>query len=215
MTILRLVAFMFVLVQTAAPKPPVTIGSSAAKSSAQNLADLEKLAGGRAWLISASPSQFGVEFLELYLPPTTATPELRRGTVAVVENGRSVSTHSYAQVAIPDRAFDDIKGETDANRPFAIQDGIAFDDAELVSIVRFIRSKPTSPVTNVIGRSGIVDGALPIWSIGRITQTRPQLNETAGQIRVTLRLSDFKGIDVLLEKKEQTWVVISALQWEA
>jgi hypothetical protein len=113
--------------------------------------------GERQWIATA------------YLPPSTATPELRRGPGVYLETERTtqiapnpntwrVSTRasvglgspndapailSWAQVALPGRLFDDIRSESDENLPLTIRGQII--DADLVSSVRFVRSRPAFP----------------------------------------------------------------------
>jgi hypothetical protein len=198
------------LAQAPAPVRPILIGSNANSLSDLDIADLEKLAGGHPWLINARKSQQSSGVIEQYLPPVTATSELRRGKVVSVA-GKAVVREDYAQVAIAGRAFDQIKDDTDPNRPFQVS---GLDDRELLNLVRFIRSRPSSPVSNVAGRPGLVEGALPITRIERVTEAEAD-RVKVGQIRVTLRTGDFTGQEVVLERRGDSWAVISAMHWQA
>ena len=150
------IAMLFLLLTQSATTPART-GDVTRQLSQEDVAAIERTlsSGERPWLLNGEHGDAaGVEYIEAYLPPMDATPLLRRGTVITVM--RRVppyftpatawtvqETHSYAQVAIPGRAFDQIEGDQDTNRPFVVNGH--FDDEELVRLVQFLRSDPPTP----------------------------------------------------------------------
>src|SRR5215471_13842877 len=82
----------------------------------QDVAALELAlpSGAKPWLLNGDPAQIdGLENIQAYLSPTTATSTLRRGPVLFVTRTTSPSAEwfvggsgTYAQVAIPGREFD-------------------------------------------------------------------------------------------------------------
>jgi len=73
------------------------------------------------WAIDNSVQQGGIQ--------------TRRGFV-----GHPPAYGPYAQVAIEGRAFEEFTDDQDQNRPFLVEGNLS--DAELLSIVAFIRPKP-------------------------------------------------------------------------
>jgi len=92
-----------------------------------------------------------------YLRPYSQTPTLRRGGTVLTVNRTWPAADptrwtiesertQWAQVALPDRAFDDVRDITDENQPFLVMGTLTDDD--LTGIVRFLRGRPTLPFTH-------------------------------------------------------------------
>src|SRR5258708_7531174 len=66
---------------------PLRTGEVARQLSKEDLAAIERtlLSGSTPWLLNGDHGDAaGLEYIEAYLPPTNATPLLRRGTVITV-----------------------------------------------------------------------------------------------------------------------------------
>ena len=175
----------------------------------QDVAALERVlpSGAKPWLLNGDPAQLaGFEYIQAYLPPTSATSTLRRGTVIGVMRRTSPLTEwtvtyssTYAQVAIPGRAFDQIEGDQDINRPFQVTGN--FDDTELVGLVRFLRSNPPT-----IGGEINAIRPWPILSIKR---------ETDGSVEVLLRGAIMQGQSITVRQTDHGWAIIRVGMWIA
>ena len=172
--------------------------------------------GGPPWLllgVQRSPANRDGEFhwsAAAYVAPTTATPELRRGPLVRVYSGLTreqladpatwvadqSSVVTWAQVALPGRPFDDVKDEVDENRPLTITGDIT--DADLLSVVRFLRSRPVLSVPPNLNL-GQVPG--PVRGIRAPAIRHPLLPA----VRVGLGLSSSCGYEVVLERRGDTW----------
>jgi hypothetical protein len=93
------------------------------------------------------------------------------------------------------RPFTPIDGDDDVNRPFLVTG--AFADAELVSLVRFVRSSPSGPTPLASAPTGPVRGDWPIVSISRSRDV----------IDVRLRKDDSTFQQVELRPEGSAWVV--------
>jgi|SRR5215831_15028033 len=175
----------------------------------QDVAALERVlpSGAKPWLLNGDPAQLaGFEYIQAYLPPTSATSTLRRGTVIGVMRRTSPLTEwtvtyssTYAQVAIPGRAFDQIEGDQDINRPFQVTGN--FDDTELVGLVRFLRSNPPT-----IG--GEINAIQP-WPILSITRGADR------SVQVTLRGAIMQGQEITVRQTDHDWTIIRVGMWIA
>jgi hypothetical protein len=146
--------------------------------SADETAQIERLAGGPFWLLLRDRGDN-----EVYRLPETKGPTIRRGQVirvwvsvplpsspGVASSERRIpkwgkferSEASWAQVALTGRDFDDVGGAEDLNRPFRLSG--AFRDTELVSLVEFVRSGPELRDAN---GSRVVNRKLPITAVAR------------------------------------------------
>lgn len=169
-------ALVAALLPPQAPPAPLVFGPQAATIRPADIESITRAVtphGGAPWLLTdfrSTPSIAGRQWrATAYLPPSTATGELRRGPVVYVETERTTQTaadpntwrlstlasvglgspgddlaiQSWAQVALPGRSFDDVTSESDENRPLTIRGRIT--DADLISSVRFLRSRPPLP----------------------------------------------------------------------
>ena len=188
-----------------APAPtPIRIGDVARHLSDSDVADLDRAlpAGSKKpWLLVGVPGQYRtIQIIEAYMPPDSASRELRRGSVLrfgrrVVDRAKpeawalvpgvpqTASSRSYAQVTVAGRNFEQIKGEQDPNRPFLIEG--SFDDAELISLIAFIRSSRVAA--------------------GTIESVYWQSNDS---IRVENRQSDLSWQVLTIQRKGQEWVIV-------
>lgn len=173
--------------------------------------------GGAPWLITEvrrSPPRRTGEFqwsAMAYLAPTIATSEFRRGRLVHVSTGLTAeqladpstwtadptTVREWAQVAIPDRAFEDVKNEQDENLPLWISGDLT--DADLVSIVVFLRSRPAITV-----RPGLNLGQVPgpVRGIRAPAIRHPFLPAA----RVSLGLTGGCGYEVVLERRDSDWI---------
>jgi len=183
---------------------PLRLGDFARTLSEKDVADIEAIAqssGGKPWLLEGPVGQIGFT-IRVYLPPETQTRELRRGTAfdLIKRPGDSAWTRRgtaqpgfYAQVALAGRDFNAISGgDDDLNRPFAVSG--TFDDADLLSLVAFIRSKP-----------GNVESSWPIEFVGRMPAPNADminlsLNQPSGSLLMMVRV----------KKQGSGWVIESA-----
>jgi len=211
--LLKIASQLFVLLASLmqSPATPLRIGDVARRMTEQDVAALELAlpSGARPWLLIGVRA-WG-EHVEAYLAPTTATPVLRRGTVVSGQR-----TGSYAQVAIPGRSFDDIQGDQDINRPFQVIGH--FDDAELVSLVRLLRSNPPTR-----GMASIESS--PILSIRRIEDDCCDAGRRfPSGVLVDLRGTDTSGQAIKLRPAGQEtpawvsfsedWIIVAVGTWD-
>lgn len=132
--------------------------SALGEADVQQLRDLSAPRGdGEQWLMWSSvrglvnsDSRVPVE-VTILLSPRVVTPALRRGSAFVasslarLDEARAWTPtnhgpHHWAQVAVPSRDFDDVRGTRDVNFPFTTDSVIA--DDELVRVVEFLRTAP-------------------------------------------------------------------------
>jgi len=152
--------------------PPARIGDAARKLSRQDIVDIERAlaSAGKAekpWLLIGGETPQHDYRVYAYLTHESGTAEFRRTekvmiyrpakkqpwTAYFLENGAA----TYAQVAVPGQTMDTIIADRDISRPFSVTGNLS--DAEITSVVRFIR---TSPPTSQYG------GRVPTWPIGGI-----------------------------------------------
>ena len=126
--------------------------------------------GASPWLITVQFAMVpGAASAEAFVQPTSERDGVRRGHVvgmlarpsdSVVRSWRYQSFADYAQVVVPGRTLNDVRGSEDPNRPFRVVTN--FSDDELVSIVTFVRSQAVkwmgreTPIA-LIGRGAIRD----------------------------------------------------------
>ena len=192
---------------------PFRIGATGIKLTDQEVADLIKVlpAGAAPWLIDGDgPGAFGegpTQRFQVYMTPISATPEVRHGVAMEVSrpigapsawsivkkpDGETYS-FDYAQVAITGRPFDQVQEEYDENRPFILTGG--GDDVDLVSFIKFVRSRYTGPIRSVVTR---VPDALSDIEFLRLAP---------GEVRVGLRQNRTSGIQLDLRKLGPSWEV--------
>jgi hypothetical protein len=205
------VVFQFVVVWVWLTQSNTTVtfrtGAVARQLTDQDVAALESVlpSGAKPWLLNGDPGQLAlVQYIEAYMPPTTSTSTLRRGTVITVTRRTRPLTawtvdasESYAQVAIPGRRFDQIDGDQDINRPFRVFG--SFDNTELVHLVEFLRSNSQTP------RVG-PDDAIEAWPIRSIIRG-------ADDVEVVLRGTALSGQSITLRQTGQDWVIVYIGMW--
>jgi len=207
--ILQSLVLLVTLTQSAIP-PPRT-GDVARQLSVWDIRELEILLSseGKPWFLNGDVTDApGTQAIEAYLPPTTTTPDLRRGPVVIVRRrthpitGVVYSewivehTGSYAQVAIAGRGFDEIQGDQDINRPFRINGH--FEDAELARLVRFLRSTP--PTADPVN-------PIKLWPIVSVTR------QADGLVGVLLREVAMQGQAITLRQAGENWIIVAVGRW--
>jgi len=206
------IAFQFVLLFVSVSQSSSTTirtGDVSRRLTQQDVAALELVlpSGAKPWLLNGDPAQIaGLENIQAYLSPTTATSTLRRGPVIFATRRISPITEwavegsgTYAQVAIPGREFDQIEGDQDINRPFHVIGN--FDDTELVGLARFLRSNPPT-----IGGESNAIRPWPILSINR---------KGDGSVEIQLRETNWKGQAITVRQTDHNWAIIRVGMWIA
>jgi hypothetical protein len=165
-----------------APSNILRLGDIARQLTDQDVAELQRAlpSGEKPWILIGEPGRAAGQNVAAFLPPKTASNELRRGDAIVVRRESNASkwialdridydeqighSTSYAQVMLPDRSFDQMQGDQDLNRPFFVTG--EFKDSELISLAKYIRSRPVKPNTR-----GVAISAGPIVSVVRKPDT--------------------------------------------
>lgn len=195
--------------------PVIRIGTAAVQLSEQDVAEVLRTAssgGRRPWLMDVWPSGFaGRRSIDVYLAPDVETPGIRRGAVISVSIWSAsapaqlrvapasadvwtvTNRQNYAQVVISGRSGDHVDSDHDLNRPFRVVGEI--DDAELIDLVRFVRSSPAGPTIRGVPTS--VHGELPITNV--FSQT--------GAMEVRLKRDGTSWQAVRLRREGSGWVV--------
>jgi len=132
--------------------PPLRIGNQARELSKEEITALEMLLPETRtpWLLMDDVDAAWMPATAAFLPPESQSPELRRGKVITLRRFPYWSPDPslwaiieadgiYAQVAVAGRSFDEVQTIEDTNRPFRVSG--TFDDAELLNIVHFLRTK--------------------------------------------------------------------------
>ena len=218
---LLIAALAAALLAPQVPPAPLVFG---AQATSIRPADIEAITravapyGGAPWLLTDFRRTPGTRNGErrwiatAYLAPSTATTELRRGsrvdltTELTTQNAPDANTWrvsdpsrvlTWAQVALPGRLFDDVTSELDENLPLTITGKIT--DADLVSSVRFIRSRPSIEKPAGFNRPAVPG---PVRGILAPAIMHPALPG----VRLTLALSGGCFYDVVLERRDDGWV---------
>ena len=190
------------------------IGDLGRQLSEPELVEIARLGSTNAikpWLFVVQRGHFRGEFVYVYSAPTIDTPEIRRGTRALLSrrisdlkgawegwilNGRGW----YAQVAIPGRDFARIEGEQDISQPFGVGSPLSNDD--LVSLARLVRSSPSWMGPS--GKGERVEGNWPIDSIER---------DRKGLVVIKTRKNNSSGQVVKLTMVRKEWQIRSIGFW--
>jgi hypothetical protein len=176
------------------------------------VASLAATAGKSARIILAFRSMLrGVATIDVFLEPETLDGEVPRGRIlrliaddppVVPERSawRLKETRSYACIAVAGRRLFEISSERDLGWPFVVDDQI--DDATLVSLVAFIRSKPRIP--------GVPDGILP-----REVADAPvsSVVRQGDEFIVGLRTGEWMGSRVTLVRRGRLWIITHYESW--
>ncbi len=181
---------------------PILQGSFAVQLSRQDIANIERVLpqGAKPWLLGGGDCLFCEAMIAAYLPPTTETAELRRGRVLVlrppadlIKGGmptRNAPTSwilmdksgMYAQLPPVGQPFDPAPGTR--NLIGIVGD---FSDAELLSIVGFVRSNNRWA------------GSLEHLSRDAVGVVQVQIHPASGRGRLLARI----------RREGQSWIVIS------
>src|SRR5262245_7612849 len=160
-------ALVAALLAPQVPPAPLVFGAQAATIRPADIEAITRAAasyGGTPWLLTGfrrTPTLSNGErrwVAAVYLAASTATPELRRGRLVSVTTAFTTQDapdpmtwkvddpsriETWAQVTLPGRSFDDVQSDSDENKPLVIRGEIT--DADLVSSVRFLRTRPPIP----------------------------------------------------------------------
>ena len=151
---------------------PFRVGPIANALTNDDVAQLNQLATGwRAapWFLSTTTGMISLPNGDLdwnvrvFLQPQQSGADLRRGEQFTADATRhgdaprqwrlTAGPYAWAQVKVAGRTFDDLRGSDDLNLPFATD--LIVTDAELISIVNFLRTDPifaaerTLPVSDI------------------------------------------------------------------
>jgi hypothetical protein len=155
--------------------------------------------------------QAGVATIDVYLEPDIVDAAVQRGRILrlvaddppVVPKRsawRLKETRSYACIALPGRRPFAITSDTDLGWPFEVDGQI--DDATLISIVAFIRSKPPLPWA----RAGSLPSEVADAPVSAVVRRD-------GEILVALRTGEHMGSRVTLVRRERQWVITHYESW--
>lgn len=222
-TLMRWRASVLAGLLTFALQPPEAtrrLGEIASRLSADDLSQLAQLAGESPWLLIGHRAQFSIDWsVEVFGRPSAAGDGLRRGVMVWAWTDPSFRTDarasdsgepaaprqwrtaamkmSWAQVALPGRAFEDVRDQQDVNRPFRLVG--AFGDAELVRLIEFVRSGPS-----VIGADG-PRALTPTLPIAHVEQRRPD-----GLVEVRLRVDEWRQQVGTFRSAGGDWSLVNA-----
>jgi hypothetical protein len=179
---------------------PLLQGSFAVQLSPEDIANIEKVLpqGAKPWLLGGGDCGFCQAMITAYLPPTTATPELRRGRIIVLQppagviKGSMPTPNPPTSWVLTDRSslYAQLPpvGQTFDPGPSAkILIGILgdFSDSDLLSIVGFVRSKWA--------------GSLEHLSRDAVGVVQVQINPGPSRGRLLAQL----------RREGQTWIILS------
>jgi hypothetical protein len=207
--------------QAAERRPVQGVSIEAKDLTPAEMAQVRRLArptGRQPWLIHGFRYGLGAKStprrmqLGIYLQPDVENGGLRRGRMLLLEISapagagqtpslRIESTAKYAQLVVPGRRPDDVKGKWDLHRPFLV-DG-EFDDQTLVSLVTLIRRSPEGPAPPNGESPARVNGSLAISDVRR----------TSSGVEVRLSADAYHGQYVTLEERNGRLVFVKHGVW--
>ncbi len=209
------ISLVLALLLLQAPTSPARIGDAAEKLTRNDIAGIETalaLAGKaeKPWLLVGGSEPQGHYVVHAYLTNDSGPTEVRRSMKIVLTrqsdhdvwlvNFMDEIFANYAQVALPGRSLDSITSDRDTNQPFRVEGN--FQNADLASIVTFIRTGPPSPLVVTP-----VPGNWPIDTISRAPD---------GTVAVSLhRPGGPAGLLVYLIYENGAWRVMRVLNWIA
>ena len=149
---MSLLFLLFALTAGAQKEPDILRFGTATILNSSDMAQIRQLAtqtGGEVWMVFGNSGRAPGLSVAVYRRPDVTQGAVRRGVlIGIAAKGVArrtwvvSSVASYAQVALPGRAPDVIKSDTDPNRPFLVTGEWSSD--ELAELVTFIRSSPKS-----------------------------------------------------------------------
>ena len=199
----------------AVDSPPDKFGSVGRELTAEEVSQITGLAnaaGKPPWLIIGFRSMSaGVATVTVYLRQDIVDVPVQRGVMqrliadeprppAQRSLWRLKDTGSYAYIAAAAEQRDHLADERDVSWPFAVEGD--FDDATLISIVTFIRSKPRIPGRGPDQLPNTVAEA-PISVVAR----------AGAQIIVALRTGEAQGQRVTLTQTGGEWLITRVEEW--
>lgn len=195
---------------------PSRIGDAARKLSTRDITDIERAlaSAGKAeklFMIIGGETPQHSYLVYGYLSHESGTVEFRRCEKVMITRPSSRARWvvslmddkgggTYAQVAIAGQSMDSITSDRDISKPFRVTGD--FPDADLISVVRFIRSG--APPTSRYGRR--VPDYWPIDSISRALDGE--------SIAVSLMAPNgYSGVGIFLNRDGDTWRVKQIYDW--
>jgi hypothetical protein len=188
------------------------VGQALTEAEVAQIAGVAASFGKPPRLVLGNPSMLaGVARITVYLEPDVSDGDVQRGralelvadeppTAPERSAWRVENTQPYACIAAPGRRHFEINSEKDFGWPFVV-DG-QLDDAALISLVAFIRSRPRIPDRpEGVGPREVA--AAPITAVLRRDD----------EVVVTLRTSEATGEEVALVRRDGRWVIIRHRWW--
>jgi hypothetical protein len=173
---------------------------------------------GAPWAIFAGHSQGLPEttYVDAFLPPTLSTSRLRRGVMQRLECRPAVargscsdwqateSLETYVQVADKATFSTGLNVRSASERPITVEG--AFSDADLVSLVAFIRSKPqfASPADGTVSYPAGVSGEYPTMWIAA---------EARGLVSVGMSDDRWVGETATVRRAPKGWILVKVVSW--
>jgi hypothetical protein len=194
--------------------PPARIGDAARKLSRQDIVDIERALASagkteKPWLLIGGETPQHSYVVYAYLTHESGTAEFRRSEKVMIARPSKKQPWSVyfiheksggtcAQVAVQGQSMDSIVADRDISQPFWVIGDIP--DAEITSVVRFLR---TAPPTSLYGEQ------VPSWRIGQLFRSLD-----GGSISVSLRHpNEYSGISMRLKQDGSTWRILETFHW--
>jgi hypothetical protein len=189
-----------------------SVGRGLSDAEITEINQLASNAGRLAWLVIGFPSMLsGLRMVTVYLEPDATNVGVHRGrmlnlvaddppTVPQRSPWRVKAVASYAYIIEPNDPRREITDERDIRWPFAVDGDI--DDATLISVVTFIRSRP--------GIRGVPEGQFP-----REVAVSPisVIARRGDQYIVALRTSEATGERVTLNRTDAGSEITHVDRW--
>jgi len=189
-----------------------SVGRGLSDAEVTEINQLATDAGRPAWLVIGFPSMIaGLRTVTVYLEPDATNIGVHRGRILnlVADQRPSIpqpsswrvkAVGSYAYIVPPNDPSREITGDWDIRWPFAVDGDI--DDATLISVVTFIRSRPRIP--------GVPDGHFP-----REVAASPisVIARRGDQFIVALRTGEATGERVTLTRTDAGWAITHVERW--
>ena len=211
---------------------PLVLGNGAARVTPDDLPGIARVVGEPIWLVRIfnylRPAGGNARQLEresswtvnAFLMPDRETPQLREGRVMLLTNRgaqpdpsqwsrvliRGQTTRKWVQVRLPARLWTDVRSTDDPNWPIEVSGELS--DADLISLVEFVRSGPVQASGSRGGRGGV--RLTPDRQIASVTVDTTGRRGGASSIAVALTTDSPVGCqDVLrLERVDGQWSAI-------
>ncbi len=208
---------------------PIVLGERGGDLRADDLAALLSSVApdGSVWLVSVgeawvlSPPNLTAL---VYLDPENSTPELRRGR-AIWLDQESVSEGSsryewkrrgavvkWAQVAVEGKRFGSkLSKPGKLDRPFIVQGDMS--DADVVSLVRFVRTSPSRPTRQTENPDGTWSVEETIESVDGTDPVSEVVAKASCFFTVTTERRPGAGQIIEVARDGGDWQIVSVVEW--